>query len=97
MFAPLSLSRYTKSRSKTAELIFAILLLIIILIAEFYFQEVAVYKLRWILPTIFGVMLFGKVFKGENEAEKNLALLIIIVVQIFWILFLERKERKNKS
>jgi len=78
-------------------LIIGILVLILIFIVDVFLEGILRDKLKWVLPTILGIMIFKNFLTGENETEKYLAVSIILIFQIIWIVYLQKKEQKNNS
>jgi hypothetical protein len=78
-------------------LIIGILVLILIVIVDVFLEGILGDKLKWVLPTILGIMIFKNFLTGENETEKYLAVSIILIFQIIWIVYLQKKEQKNNS
>ena len=87
----------TQRKDVIAELIIGILVLILVFIVDVYLEGILGDKLKWVLPTILGIMIFKNFLSGENETEKYLAVSIIFIFQIFWIFYLQKKEQKKKS
>ncbi|UCF65102.1 MAG: hypothetical protein JSW33_04520 [bacterium] len=78
-------------------MLIGIVVLILLLFGYIIFEEIFGDKLRWIYPTIFGLMIFQDILKTGTELEIYLAAGIIFVLQISWILYLQKKESEKKE
>lgn len=78
-------------------MLIGIVVLILVLFGYIIFEEIFGDKLRWIYPTIFGLMIFQDILKTGTELEIYLAAGIIFVLQISWILYLQKKESEKKE